>query len=351
MNIKINKNIIFSYRNPPIIIAEISGNHNGKRKKFMELIKKAYDSGADMVKIQSYEPKDITLNLTTKKFIINYGIWKGKNLWKLYKKAHTPFSWHKSAFNYAKKRKKIIFSTPFSIRAVDLLEKLKVPLYKIASFELTDISLIDYVASKKKPIIISSGMANKNELILAIKTIKKYHNKIIILHCISDYPTQLKDTNLARINYLKKLFPNCLIGISDHTKDLISSIAATSIGVVAIEKHFKDNKSLSSVDSEFSVDSKMLNKLKESTVALKSSLKKLKKKNPNEKKFKFLRRSLFAAKNICKNETFSRKNIQSLRPKIGICSSKYFQILNKKAKVDIEKNSPIYNHMIKKINL
>ena len=348
MNIKINKNLTFSYQKPPIIIAEISGNHNGSKKKFINLIKKAYASGADIVKIQSYEPKDITLNLKSKKFIIKHGIWKGKSLWELYKKAHTPFSWHKSAFNYAKKINKVIFSSPFSIRAVDLLEGLKVPLYKIASFELTDLSLIDYIASKKKPIIVSSGMASKRELVSAVKTIKKYHNKIIILHCISDYPTKLQDTNLARINYLKKLFPKYLIGISDHTKNLTSAIAATTIGVVAIEKHFKDTKDISSIDHEFSIDSRLLRELKENTVALKISLKELKKNNSNENKFKFFRRSLFALKNINKNETFNKENIGTFRPKIGMCSSKYFQILNKKAKINIKMNNPIYSYMIKK---
>jgi pseudaminic acid synthase len=346
MNIQINKNLTFSYQKPPIIIAEISGNHNGSKKKFINLIKKAYDSGADIVKIQSYEPKDITLNLKSKKFIIDHGIWKGKSLWELYKKAHTPLSWHASAFKYAKKRKKIIFSSPFSIRAVDLLEKLKVPLYKIASFEITDLNLIDYVASKKKPIIISSGMASIKELFLAVKTIKKYHNKIIILHCISDYPTQLRDTNLSRINYLKKIFPKYLIGISDHTKNLISSMAATTLGVVTIEKHYKDTKNISSIDSEFSIDSESLKELKENTVALKESL--LKKNSSNDNKFKSFRRSLFAIKNIKKNESFNKKNIQTFRPKIGICSSKYFEILNKKAKVNIRKYTPIYYWMIKK---
>ena len=204
--IKLNKKIRFSYKNEPLIIAEISGNHSGSKKKFLQLIKSACLNGADLIKIQTYEPKDITLNKNYGNFKIKKGLWRGKKLWDLYKKACTPFSWHKEAFELARRYKKIIFSSPFSIRAVDLLEKLKCPIYKIASFEITDLKLIDYIASKKKPIILSTGMATINEISNAIKIIKKFHSKIIILHCVSSYPTKLEDINLDKINFLKKNF-------------------------------------------------------------------------------------------------------------------------------------------------
>ena len=169
------------------------------KKKFLKLIKEAYKAGADLVKIQTYEPKDITIKSNSKPFIIKEGIWKKKNLWQIYKIAHTPFAWQKDAFNLAKRMNKVLFSSPFSLRAVDLLEKMKTPIYKISSFEITDLKLINYIASKKKPIIISTGMSEISEVKSAIKEINKFHKKIIILHCVSDYPTNLKNTELYQI--------------------------------------------------------------------------------------------------------------------------------------------------------
>ena len=251
--IKLNNKLSFSYKKSPLIIAEISGNHGGSKKRFINLIKSACLNGADLIKIQSYEPQDITLNKNYGKFKIKKGIWKNKKLWDLYKKACTPFTWHEEAFELAKKYKKIIFSSPFSIRAVNLLEKLKCPIYKIASFEITDLKLIDYIASKKKPIILSTGMATINEITKAIKVIKKYHSKLIILHCVSSYPTRLEHINLDKINFLKKKFPKNLIGLSDHTNDIYSSIAATQIGVCVIEKHYKLNNYTDTADAAFSI--------------------------------------------------------------------------------------------------
>ena len=181
MKIKISKNLEIGDKRRPIIVAEISGNHKGQKSKFLKLIKSAVINGADMVKIQTYSPEDITMNKKEPKFMIKDGIWKKKYLWDLYKKAHTPYSWHKDAFQLAKKLKTILFSSPFSKKSVDFLEKLNVKLYKLASFELTDLSLIDYIARKKKPIIISIGMASFKEIDRALRQIEKYHKKIIIL--------------------------------------------------------------------------------------------------------------------------------------------------------------------------
>ena len=165
----------------PLIITEISGNHNGNKKSFLNHIKIAAKNGADMIKIQTYEPEDITLKRFDKNFRINKGVWKGQYLWNLYEKAHTPFKWHKDAFKLANKLKIPIFSSPFSKRAVDLLEKLNVKLYKISSFEITDLELIQYIAKKKKPIIISTGMASLSEIKNAIKCIRRYNKKLTIL--------------------------------------------------------------------------------------------------------------------------------------------------------------------------
>ena len=325
----------------PLLITEISGNHNGSKSRFLRLIKSAILNGADLIKIQTYEPKDITLRSNTNSFKIKKGIWKNKTLWELYKKAHTPFSWHKEAFDLAKKYKVKIFSSPFSIRAVDFLEEFKCPIYKIASFEITDYKLINYIASKKKPIILSSGMSEISEIKKAINIINKYHNDISILHCVSDYPTKISDSNLEKITSLKKNFPDNAIGLSDHTVGISTSIMAINFGVTYIEKHFTlDN--IKTTDSKFSI---LPNQLKELSEAI-NYLYTKKHKRKIHKKNLFLRRSIFSAKKIKKNEKINFFNINTLRPKVGICASKYFKILKKTAKKDIEANQPIYDSML-----
>lgn len=337
---KNKKKIKFSYRSAPLIIAEISGNHNGSKLRFLKLVEAACKNGADLIKIQTYEPSDITLNNKTSPFLIKKGIWKGKYLNDLYKKACTPYSWHSDAFKIAKKYNKIIFSSPFSIRAVDFLEKLKVKIYKIASFEITDYNLIRYIASKKKPIIISTGMASIKEIKNAIKVISDYHKKIIILHCVSNYPTKINETNLNRINQLKKKFKGFPIGLSDHTNSIFSSIASVPLGVVAIEKHFNIDKK-KTPDSAFSINPENLKNLKKITQDIFQSLK-----NDRDIKYTkkniYLRRSIFSKKDIKKNEKISSKNIISLRPKVGIGSENFFKIIGKKTKKYIKKNSPVF---------
>ncbi len=341
MKVKISKNLTFSYKERPKIIAEISGNHNGSKKKFLKLIKESIISGADLIKIQTYEPVDITINSKSSKFKIKEGIWKGKYLWDLYQKAHTPFKWHKDAFKLANKYKKILFSSPFSCRAVDLLEKNKVKLYKIASFEINDHHLIDYIASKKKPIIFSTGVASLEEIKKAIKIINKYHNKIIIFHCVSDYPTALKNTNLNRINLLKKTFKKQLIGLSDHTNEIYSSVASIPLGVVAIEKHFNIKSRTKTVDSDFSINSKQLKDLKDRINDIFLSTK-LKKKITINNQSEILKRSLFASKDLKKGAKITKNDITTLRPKIGISAEYFYKVIGKKIKRKILKDEPIY---------
>ncbi len=332
--IEINKKLVFSYKKPPLIIAEISGNHNQNKKKFLQLIDSAFKNGADLVKIQSYEPEDITLNIKNKNFKIKNGIWKNSYLWDLYKKAHTPFKWHLEAFKLAKKHNGVLFSSPFSIRSVDLLEKFNIPLYKVASFEITDLKLINYIASKKKPIILSTGMAKISEIKSAIKEINKFHKKIIILHCVSNYPTELKDTNLKRINKLKKIFKNYFIGLSDHTGGIYSSIASLPLGIVAIEKHFKLTDNDISPDAKFSITPEKLRLLKKVNLEIFKSLKNDNMSKINKESLMF-RRSIFTVKKIYKNEKINKNNIDTFRPNIGIPASEYFKILGKKAKFDL----------------
>jgi len=334
---------IFKKINKPLLVAEISGNHNGNKKKFLKLIDAACKNGADLVKIQTYEPVDITLNKKDNKFKIKKGIWKNMYLWELYKKACTPFDWHADAFKIVKKYNKILFSSPFSIRGVDLLENFNVPIYKIASFEITDLKLISYVASKKKPIIISTGMSTIKEIKTAIKIIKEFHNKIIILHCVSNYPTELKDSNLLNIINLKKKFKRYLIGLSDHTNDIISSIASLQYNPVLIEKHFVLSEKDKTTDSSFSITPSQLSNLRNIINDLNNSRKKSKSvKNVS----KNLRRSIFSVKDIMKNEKFNEKNINTFRPKIGICASKYFDVIGRKAKKKIKSGTPIKNNLL-----
>jgi pseudaminic acid synthase len=350
MIVKINKNIAFDYKKPPLIIAEISSNHQGSKKKFLELINQAYNNGADLVKIQTYEPEDITFN-NKDKFYVKEGLWKGENLWELYKKAHTPFSWHHDAFKIAKKRGKILFSTPFSLRALNFLKKFNPPLYKISSFEITDINLIYEIAKIKKPIILSTGASNLKEIENAVKVIRKVHNKIILLHCVSNYPTPVEGANIQRVEFLKKKFKKCLIGLSDHSQNISSSLCATTIGVVAIEKHVKLNEFSKSEDSDFSIsikNLKMLKKISNEVYLSKGSASYSKEVNPMELKTRIYRRSIYASKLIKKGELFSKKNIKTLRPLIGLPANLYNNILGKKCNTNIEKDCPIKKINIKK---
>jgi len=347
--IKINKKIIFSEKKCPVIIAEISANHCGKKSLFLKHISKAAEYGADMVKIQTYEPQDMTLNSNKKILKIKKGIWKGQSYWNLYKKAYTPFSWHEDAFALAKKKNITLFSTPFSERAVDFLEKFNVPIYKIASFEITDYQLIRKVALTKKPVIISTGLASLDEIKKAVSLIKKYHNKIIVLHCVSGYPTPENEINISSINYLKQKLNTQLIGLSDHTSSIDSSLAAVSYKVVAIEKHFKLSNNIKSEDSKFSITPNELKKLKEFSKKYYSYIGKPNKFiSESEKKSLQFRRSIFTKKEIKKDETITKKKIITLRPKIGLDASKYFFVLGKKARRNIPKNSPIFSKDLKK---
>ena len=343
MDIKISNNILVGHKQRPIIVAEISGNHEGSKKKFLEHIVRAKKAGADMVKIQTYEASDITIKSYKKNFLVSEGIWKKKALWDLYEEAHTPFSWHADAFRLGRKLKIPIFSTPFSERSLNFLSKFNPPIYKIASFEITDVSLIKSIAQKNKPIIISTGLSNFSEIDNAIKIVKKYHKKIIILYCVSGYPTPEKESNISTVITFQKKYKNFLIGISDHTNDINSSLAAVALGAKVIEKHFKISDKIKSLDSKFSINFNQLKELKIKSEKIFFTLGKPKLKIKNsEKKIFFLRRSIFAKKDVFVNNRLTKKNIITKRPKIGIGAEYYFKILGKKIKKNIKKNQPIY---------
>ena len=343
MEINISKKIKITKKNRPLIIAEISGNHNGSKKSFLQHIKIAKKAGADLIKIQTYEPSDITIKSKDKKFQIQNGIWKGKYLWELYEKAHTPFKWHGDAFLLAKKIGIPIFSSPFSERSLEFLAKFNPPLYKIASFEITDLNLIRSIAKKNKPIIISTGMATFKEIDKAINEIKKFHKKIIVLYCVSGYPTPENDSNVSVLEIYKKKYKNYIVGISDHTQDINSSLAAVALGAKIIEKHFKISNKVKSTDSEFSLDYKSLKELRLRSEKVFLSLGKADKNlRKSEKISKFLRRSIFANIDIKKGTKLTNKHIISKRPLIGVGSEYFFKLLGKKIKKNKKKFDPIF---------
>ena len=220
------------------IIAELSANHNGSLETAIETIKAAKRAGADAIKLQTYTADTITIDSKNEDFIINNGsIWDGQNFYSLYKQAHTPWEWHKELFKVAHDENLICFSSPFDFTAVDFLEELKVPPYKIASFEITDIPLIDYIASKEKPIILSTGIANQDDITLAIETIRnRGNNDIALLKCTPSYPSPIEESNLIMIKDFKERF-NVIPGLSDHTLGIIAPIVAVSQGAKIIEKH------------------------------------------------------------------------------------------------------------------
>lgn len=250
-------------KNKIFFIAEISSNHCGSFSMAKKLIKCAKDNGADAVKLQTYTADTMTINSNKKYFKINKGLWKGYNLWDLYSEAHTPLDWHKKLFEYAKSLKIQVFSTPFDETAVDFLEKLKCPIYKIASFEMTDLNLIKKVSKTKKPIIISTGMANLDEIALTVKTAKNNGAKdITLMYCVSNYPSLVEDFNLQNIKILKEKF-KCRVGISDHSNDSRIAILAVANGAEVIEKHIALDNQKQGHDIKFSLKGKQIKKLRE----------------------------------------------------------------------------------------
>tara|TARA_B110000003_G_scaffold276490_1_gene323282 strand:- start:20833 stop:21849 length:1017 start_codon:yes stop_codon:yes gene_type:complete len=333
----------------PFLIAEISANHGGKIGNAKKLILLAKKGGANAVKLQTYDANMMTLNLSDKRFIIQSGIWKNYKLWDLYNKAHTPLNWHKELFTFARKNKIEIFSSPFSEEAVDLLEKLKCKFYKIASFEMNDLNLIKKVAKTNKPMIISTGLANLSEISRSVKVAKKFGCKdLTLLYCVSNYPSENNDFNLNNLEILKKKF-KCRVGLSDHSVG--SSISCMSIvkGAEVIEKHICLNN-VKTVDSKFSLDANNISKFKKDLNDAYDLV--------NNKKFsrtkselgnKIFRRSIYATSDIKKNQKFSKKNIKTFRPELGLSATYYLKILGLRAPFNIKKNSPLSKKLNKLI--
>ena len=320
------------------IIAEMSGNHNGSLEQAIQIIHTAKKSGANAIKLQTFKPDTITLKTDNEDFKIpSESPWaKEQFLFDLYEKAHTPWEWHKTLFEEAKKAGIVIFSSPFDKTAVDFLEELDTPAYKIASPEITDIPLIKYVAQRGKPIMLSTGMANKKDIELAVETIRKEGlEEIILLKCTSSYPTVHNEMNLRGIPKLKKDF-NCLVGLSDHSTDYIAPVSATVLGASVIEKHIVISKEEKTVDSFFSLDSEefknMVTMVRNAEAALGTETY-----NVYDQVNLHGRRSLYITEDIKKGSRITEYNIASVRPGMGLHPKHYDEVIGKTVNQDLKK--------------
>ncbi len=343
---------MFNKIKKPYFIAEISANHCGSISRAKNLIKLAAKSGADAVKFQTYTADTMTIKSSREEFKIKDGLWKGHTLWDLYNKAKTPYSWHKSLFNFAKKEKITCFSSPFDDSAVDLLESLSCPFYKVASFELTHIPLIKRIAKTNKPMIISTGMSNLKEIDIAYKTAKSNGCKeIVLLYCVSNYPSKISDFNLNNINILKKRY-GCTIGFSDHSIDNSIGAAAVAAGAEVIEKHIALQNQNKGFDVKFSLKGKQVKEYIDELNKISLLMgKKFFYRSKSENKSSEHRRSIYAIEDIKKNEKFTKFNLKIIRPGKGIQPVHFKDLINKKSPKKIKKGTPLNNKVLKDLKL
>lgn len=328
----------------PFIIAEMSGNHNQSLERALAIVEAAAKAGAHALKIQTYTADTMTLNLENPEFKIedSDSLWKGNTLYQLYQQAYTPWEWHKPIFDRARELGMIPFSTPFDETAVDFLEELDVPMYKIASFENTDIPLIKKVASTGKPMIISTGMATVAELDETVRAAREAGCKdLILLKCTSTYPASPENTNILTIPHMRELF-NCQVGLSDHTMGVGVAVASVALGATVIEKHFTLSRADGGVDSAFSMEPDEMKALVVETERAWQALGEVKY-GPTEKErasLKF-RRSLYVAKDMKAGEEFTKENLRIIRPGYGLEPKYYEQLIGRKVKRDIKMGTPV----------
>ena len=331
------------YLNKCFIIAELSANHGGELDIALETIRAAKRAGADAIKIQTYTADTITLNSNKDCFKINQGThWDGQYLYDLYKEASLPWEWHSRIFETAKEEGIVCFSSPFDNSAVDLLEELNTPIYKIASFEITDIPLIEYAASKGKPMIISTGIAEIADIELAIRACKKVgNNDITILKCTSAYPADPKDANLLTIPDIKSRF-GVKVGLSDHTMGIEGPVVATVLGATVIEKHFILDKSIGGPDAHFSLDEKEFTEMVKAVRIAEKMIGKVDyEMTENKKKSRQFSRSLFIVEDVKQGELVTVNNVRSIRPGFGIHPKHLSEIIGNKFNCDLEKGTPM----------
>ena len=331
----------------PYIVAEMSGNHNGDIERAFRILDSAKLAGADAVKIQTYRPDTITIDHTGPEFLLHGGLWDGRRLYELYEEAHTPWEWHAAIFEHARKIGITIFSSPFDPTAVDLLEKLDAPAYKIASPELIDLPLIRYVAETGKPLIMSTGMGNLEEISDAIKTARNAGaTQIAVLHCTSAYPTDPKESNLATITEIARRF-DVVAGLSDHTPGTTVPVIAIALGANLIEKHFTLSRSEGGVDSAFSLEPAELAELVEaSRIARVTVGQPTFTPTSSEQAILKLRRSLYIVAPIAKGERFTHFNVRSIRPGLGLKPKHLDEVLGCRATRDLAFGEPLDPSMI-----
>ena len=328
-------------KNRIFLVAELSANHHQSKDIALKTIKAAKESGADAVKLQTYTPECLTLNCNSKYFQIQGTLWEGKNFYQLYQEAMTPWEWHKDLFEYAKELGIICFSSPFSKEGVDFLEELGNPIYKVASFEIVDLELIEYMAKTKKPIILSKGIATKEEIKEALDVCKKEVKDITLLQCTSSYPAPLNEANLSLIPKMQRDF-GVKVGLSDHTLGITAPIVAASLGAKVIEKHFILDRKLGGPDSAFSIEpqefSTMAKAVREVEELLGVESYELSQKSKEGRVFM---RSLFVVEDIAKGERIKENQIRSIRPGYGIPPKMKYQVVGKKAKKALKRGEPL----------
>lgn len=336
------ENFEISKISPVFIIAELSANHNGSLETAIETIRAAKRAGANCIKLQTYTANTMTIDCDKVDFVINGTIWDGQNLHKLYQEAYTPWEWHEELFKVAKEEGLVCFSSPFDKTAVDFLESLNVPAYKIASFEITDIPLIEYVASKGKPIILSTGIAELEDIELALDACRRMgNNDIALLKCTSSYPAPINEANMVMVKDLAERF-DVISGLSDHTMGATVPVVATCFGAKIIEKHFILDRSIGGPDAAFSMNeaefTAMVQAVREAESAIGLVDYTLTEKQAKGKDFS---RSLYVVEDMKAGEVITEKNVRSIRPGFGLHPKYYNEILGKKVKKDIEKGERI----------
>jgi len=336
-------NFSFNDNSECFIIAELSANHNGSFQVAMETVKAAKRAGANAIKLQTYRADTITLNVKSGDFIINQGtIWDGKSFYELYEEAFTPWEWHKDLMDLAREEGLICFSSPFDKSAVDFLETLNVPAYKIASFEITDIPLIKYVASKGKPVILSTGIATEEDIQLALNTCRQVgNNDLALLKCTSAYPAKIENSNLEMIQDLSSRF-DVVSGLSDHTLGIIAPVVAVTLGAKIIEKHFILNKEIGGPDSSFSLDEEEFSMMVKAVRSAEASIGEIDYSLSNsKKKNRQFSRSLYVAEPIKRGEVLTEKNTRSVRPGFGLHPQYFEKVLGMRAKRDMPAGTPL----------
>ena len=333
----------------PLVIAEMSGNHNQSLERALEIVDAAAQSGAHALKIQTYTAETMTIDIREGEFFISdeKSLWKGESLFDLYKKAYTPWEWHEAIFDRAKKHNMLAFSTPFDRTAVDFLEGLSVPCYKIASFENTDLPLIRYVAATGKPMIISTGMATFAELDETVDAARSAGCKdLVLLKCTSTYPSTPDDSNILTIPEMRSRY-GCEIGISDHTMGIGVSVAAVALGATVVEKHFTLQRADGGVDSAFSMEPQEMAQLVIETERAWQALGKVQH-GPTEKEKASLvfRRSLYVVADVKAGEKLTSTNVRAIRPGNGIAPKFYDEVIGKTAKRDIARGTPLSHDLI-----